>query len=136
MTVAGWDRDLPAGLRAEELNLAAKGSRPIAWAHVWANSPSSPILSRGPDGWITAGELEEATRRVAGRLQGAGLQPGDRMLFSAESSLELVVAHVAALRAGLVVVPANTAYGERELGHIVNNARPRAALVDDARRAR
>jgi acyl-coenzyme A synthetase/AMP-(fatty) acid ligase len=47
------------------------------------------------------------------------------MLFSAESSLELVIAHVAALRAGIVVVPANTAYRARELAHIVNDARPR-----------
>src|SRR5437588_6638261 len=135
MTVAGWERHLPAGLRAEELNLAAKGSLPTAWAHVWANSPSSPILSRGPDGWIIAGELEEATRRVAGRLQGAGLQPGDRMLFSAESSLELVIAHVAALRSGIVVVPTNTAYREREVAHIVKDARPKAALVDSDERA-
>ena len=58
------------------------------------------------------------------------------MLFSAQSSLELVIAHVAALRSGIVVVPANTAYRERELAHIVTDARPRAALVDDADRAR
>ena len=58
------------------------------------------------------------------------------MLFSARSSLELVIAHVAALRAGIVVVPANTAYRERELAHIVTDARPKAALVDDPDRAR
>jgi malonyl-CoA/methylmalonyl-CoA synthetase len=58
------------------------------------------------------------------------------MLFSAESSLELVVAHVAALRSGIIVVPANTAYREREVAHIVTDARPKAALVDDPDRAR
>lgn len=58
------------------------------------------------------------------------------MLFSAESSLELVIAHVAALRSGIVVVPANTAYREREIAHIVSDARPRAALVDRDDRAR
>ncbi len=58
------------------------------------------------------------------------------MLFSAESTLELVIAHVAALRSGIVVVPANTAYRERELAHIVTDARPKAALVDDRDRAR
>jgi malonyl-CoA/methylmalonyl-CoA synthetase len=87
-------------------------------------------------GWIHAEQLEEATRRVAGRLQAAGLEPGDRMLFSAESSVELVVAHVAALRSGIVVVPTNTAYREREVAHIVTDARPKAALVDDPDRAR
>src|SRR6185295_19085955 len=41
----------------------------------------------------------------------------------------------AALRLGLVVVPANTAYRERELAHLVNDAAPRAAVVDDPDRA-
>jgi malonyl-CoA/methylmalonyl-CoA synthetase len=85
---------------------------------------------------VHAAELDDAARRVAGRLQGAGLEPGDRMLFSAESSLELVVAHVAALRSGIVVVPTNTAYREREVSHIVSDARPKAALVDSDVRGR
>jgi malonyl-CoA/methylmalonyl-CoA synthetase len=85
---------------------------------------------------VNAAELEERSRRVAGRLQGCGMVPGDRMLFSASSSLELVVAHVAALRAGIVVVPMNTAYREREVAHVVTDARPKAALVDDGDRAR
>ena len=58
------------------------------------------------------------------------------MLFGAESSLGLVIAHVAALRSGIVVVPANTAYRERELAHIVGDARPKAALVDSDDRMR
>jgi malonyl-CoA/methylmalonyl-CoA synthetase len=57
------------------------------------------------------------------------------MLFSAGSSVGLVIAHVAALRAGIVAVPANTAYREREIAHIVRDSRPRAALVDDGERA-
>ncbi|MDQ3935221.1 MAG: AMP-binding protein [Actinomycetota bacterium] len=87
-------------------------------------------------GWVSAAELEEATRRIAGRLRAAGLEPGDRMLFSAETSLDLVIAHVAALRSGIVAVPANTAYREREIAHVVTDARPKAALVDDPDRAR
>jgi malonyl-CoA/methylmalonyl-CoA synthetase len=85
---------------------------------------------------MTAAAIEDATRRVAGRLQAAGLGPGVRMLFSAESSLELVIAHIAALRSGIVVVPTNTAYGEREVAHIVEDSRPAAALVDSDDRAR
>ncbi len=71
---------------------------------------------------------------MAGRLAAAGLEPGDRMITSAETSAELVVAHVAALRLGLVVVPVNGAYREREIAHIVRDARPSAALVDDRER--
>jgi malonyl-CoA/methylmalonyl-CoA synthetase len=117
------------------VDLVARGSLPAAWGAVWAESPASPVILDQRRGWISAADLEEASHRVAGRLQAAGLEPGDRMLFSAESSLELVIAHVAALRAGIVVVPANTAYRARELAHIVRDARPRAALVDDRVRA-
>jgi malonyl-CoA/methylmalonyl-CoA synthetase len=48
--------------------------------------------------------------------------------------MELVVAYLAALRLGLVVVPANTAYREREIAHVVGDAEPRAAIVDDPQR--
>lgn len=47
-----------------------------------------------------------------------------------------MVAHVGALRAGLVVLPVNTAYTARELAHVVADARPVAAIVDDADRGR
>src|SRR5438874_2262388 len=134
MTVPGWEAHLPAGPPADELDLEARRSLPAAWARVWAASPSASILFDPRHGWITAAELEQATRRVAGRLQAAGVAAGDRMLFSAESSLELVIAHVAALRSGIIVVPANTAYREREVAHMVDDARPRAALLDNDER--
>jgi malonyl-CoA/methylmalonyl-CoA synthetase len=136
MTVCGWEAHLPAGLSSEDVDLTAKGSLPAAWASVWASAPSARAVFDQRHGWIAASELEDATRRVAGRLEAAGIEPGDRMLFSAESSLKLVVAHVAALRSGIVVVPTNTAYREREIAHIVGDARPKAALIDDADRAR
>ena len=135
MTVAGWEAHLPEGVAAERLDLTAKGTLPAAWARVWESSYRSPSLFSAGHGWTSMGELEDATRRVAGRLYGAGLRPRDRMLFSAESSLELVIAHVAALRSGIVVVPANTAYRAREIAHIVSDARPKAALVDRDDRA-
>jgi malonyl-CoA/methylmalonyl-CoA synthetase len=136
MAVLGWQAHLPAGGRAEALNLTAQGTLPAAWSQVWMDAPSAPALFEPGRGWVTAEQLEQSSRRVAGRLQGAGLEPGDRMLFSAASSLDLVIAHVAALRSGIIVVPANTAYRERELAHIVADARPKAALVDDPDRAR
>jgi malonyl-CoA/methylmalonyl-CoA synthetase len=135
MTVKGWGAHLPPGVCAEDLDLTAKGNLPAAWSGAWTSAPSTPVLFEHQHGWITAAELEDTTRRIAGRLQAAGLKPGDRMLFSAESSLKLVIAHVAALRSGIVVVPMNTAYLEREVAHIVSDARPRAALVDSDDRA-
>jgi malonyl-CoA/methylmalonyl-CoA synthetase len=54
---------------------------------------------------------------------------------SAAASFDLVIAHVACLRLGLAVVPANTAYRAAELLHLVSDARPRAAISDDPARA-
>jgi malonyl-CoA/methylmalonyl-CoA synthetase len=135
MTAPSWKRHIPTDADAGDVDLTARGSLPAAWAKVWASAPSAPTLFDRERGWVRAAELEDATRRVAGRMQGAGLRPGDRMLFATESSLELVIAHVAALRSGIVVVPFNTAYREREVAHIASDARPKAALVDDPDRA-
>ena len=134
MIAPGWEAHLPAGTAPDEVDLLAGGTLPAAWTRVWGAAPDAPLLfERG--GWMSAAELEDASRTVAGRLREAGLRPGDRMLFSAGTSLRLVIAHVAALRAGIVVVPANTAYRDRELAHLVADSAPAAALLDDPQRA-
>jgi malonyl-CoA/methylmalonyl-CoA synthetase len=108
---------------------------PEAWATHFEAAPDRPLLWERRRGWVSAGDLDRASRRVAARFAGAGLRPGDRILMSAATSVELVEAHVGALRLGLVVVPANTAYREREIAHLVDDAAPRAAVVDDSDRA-
>jgi len=108
---------------------------PEVWAARFDEAPDRPVLWEERRGWVRAGDLDRASRRVARRLAAAGLRPGDRILMSAGASVELVEAHVAALRLGLVVVPANTAYRQREIAHLVGDASPRAAVVDDAERA-
>ncbi len=57
------------------------------------------------------------------------------MLWSTASSVPAVVVNIAALRAGIVVVPVNPTYTERELAHVVGDVRPVAAIVDDPGRA-
>jgi malonyl-CoA/methylmalonyl-CoA synthetase len=108
---------------------------PRAWAAHFGAAPDRPVLWEERRGWVRAGELDQASRGVAARLAGAGLRRGDRILMSAGTSVELVEAHVAALRLGLVVVPANTAYREREIAHLLRDAGPAAAVVDDPERA-
>lgn len=117
------------------VDLLARRSLPAAWAANWAADAAKPVLHHPDTGLLTAAEVEERTAQAAARLAGTGLRPGDRVLISASSSVDLVVAHVACLRAGFVVVPANTAYRERELAHLVADARPSLAIVDDEERA-
>ena len=96
------------------------GTLPALWGDRWDRHPQDRLWFEGGR-WWTAGEFAEATVRAAGRLRAAGLRPGDRMVWSTDTSVAALVAHVGALRAGLVVVPANTAYSERELSHIVTD---------------
>lgn len=141
MQTRPWRDHLPPGTDFQVEDLTARRSLPAAWAGVWGANPSAPVICDAGAGveasWVTAGELEERTRLVAERLMGLGLQPGDRVLLCLGSSLDAVVAYIGVLRArGLVAVPANAAYTARELGHIVGDARPAAAVVEDPDRAR
>lgn len=134
--VPAWTPHVPPGVDAEKLDLLAERSLPSSWSRRWTDDPGRPTVWDAPTGWTTAGELEERTRRVAGRYAAAGLAVGDRVIVSATASLDLVVAHVAALRLGLVVVPVNGAYTEPEVARIAADCRPAAAVVDDPVRGR
>jgi malonyl-CoA/methylmalonyl-CoA synthetase len=131
---SNWQAHLPPGVDPAELDLLAAGSLPAAWRRQASEDPGRPALWAAGPGWRSRGDLDAASGRVAGRLRRAGLAAGDRVLVSAATSMELVVAYLGALRMGLVVVPVNTAYREREVAHIVGDARPRAAVVDDPER--
>ncbi len=140
-----WRTHLPAGTDLHVEDLTARRSLPRAWSETWARDPGAELLfdtsspssspSSSPPGWCRAGQLDEMTRATAEGLRRLGLGPGDRILWSTASSLPAVVVNIAALRAGLVVVPVNAAYTERELAHVVGDVRPAAAVVDDRHRA-
>ncbi len=120
----------PAGVNPESVDLTAEVSLAAAWSNRWAFETSKPTLWDAESGWVSRGDLARRTKAAAGRLFGAGLRKGDRIILSAAASVDLVVAHVAALRLGLIVVPVNGAYQQAELAHIVGDADPRAAVVD------
>jgi malonyl-CoA/methylmalonyl-CoA synthetase len=124
-----WSGRLEPGVPPDAVDLLASVSLPAAWSARWRAAPSSPVV-RDPDGtWITAAELLERTALVAGRLFGAGVRPGDRVLLSGLASNHLVVAHAGVLRAGMVVVPVNPAASRRELESLIADARPTAAIL-------
>ena len=76
-----------------------------------------------PERSLTYGELRVAAERLLGELRGCG-----RVAVLAESRIETCVGVVAALEAGIAVVPINPRSGETELGHIVADAEPTAVL--------
>ncbi len=79
---------------------------------------------------ITYEELYAAAQRWAAALQGMGLQKGDRVAFYLGNRVEFVIAYLATLRAGGVMVPINLRYRRLEIRHILNDATPRFLLTE------
>ena len=128
MNPATWADHLPPGTDPATVDLTAGVSLPAVWTANWRAAPQREVVHDPDVGWVTGSELAQRSEVVAGRLAAAGLKAGDRVLLSGGASLDFVVSHIAALRSGLVIVPVNSAYTQRELGVIVANARPRAAI--------
>ena len=134
-----WSDHLTPGDRRTAADLAAEGTLVHAFLRRWAEAPNAPLwLEAGRDGrrWWTNAAFEDATRRAAARLIVAGLEQGDRIVWSTAPSVDALVAHVACLRAGLVVVPVNPAYSQPELASVVAVTLPRGAILDSDEQAR
>jgi len=61
------------------------------------------------------------------------VRPRDRVIVCFENSLEFYVAYWAAWQVGAVVIPLNIFLREREINHIVNDARPTAIITSTDR---
>ena len=126
-----WSRHGFTG-RPEEL--VAAGSLPRAWAANWRARPDAPALLSPGGSWFTGSDLLNLTARIAGTFAHSGIRKGDRVLMSSPPSVELVLAHIAALRLGAIVVPVNTAYTASEVSAVAEQARPGFAVLDDRSR--
>ncbi|MFO1427560.1 MAG: AMP-binding protein [Steroidobacteraceae bacterium] len=73
----------------------------------------------------TFGELDARACRLARALERRGLQPGDRLAVQLPNSVEFIDLFLACLRLGVIFVPVNVLYREREVAHIVADAQPR-----------
>jgi len=88
------------------------------------------LISRGQR--ITFGELRQQVAGLRGALVGSGLRPGDRMAIVSANNWYFVVAWLAGLGAGLVVVPINPSAPAPELQRQLAMVGTRAALVGPA----
>ena len=82
------------------------------------------------------GELDQRACRYAAGLQSRGVEKGDRVVSIQESGLEVVEVLVGHHRLGAIHVPVNTRYREKEIGHILEDARPKAVVVGASMEAR
>src|SRR5262245_34744526 len=83
----------------------------------------------GPDGRVatlTFNEIDLRSNRMARLLAGRGLACGDRLGFFLPNRVEFIDLFLACVKLGVIVVPINVHYREREFGQIITDAEPKA----------
>jgi malonyl-CoA/methylmalonyl-CoA synthetase len=78
---------------------------------------------------LTFGEIETRSNRLAWLLAAHGLERGHRLGFYLVNRIEIVDLWIACVKLGVIVVPINVLYKEREIRHIVSDAEPVAVVT-------
>ena len=81
------------------------------------------------DATFTFGEIEARSNRLAHVLRSRGLKRGDRLAFFLQNRVEVIDLWIAGVKLGLILVPVNVLYRERELKHILADAEPAAVVT-------
>lgn len=118
-----WARHLgpEADLRSLRGRLVEGGALPQAFHKTAQRRPDVPAVWLDGEA-LTHGELDDRVGRLAGRWRADGVRLGETVLLCAPSSLSMVVAYLAALRAGARVVLTNPGSTERELAYVAGNS--------------
>ena len=78
---------------------------------------------------LTFGDLDDRSNRLAGVFAERGCRRGDRLCLYLPNGVAFIDAFLACIKLGVIVVPVNVLYREREIGHIVADAGPRAVVT-------
>ena len=82
------------------------------------------------DEQLTFGEIEARSNRVANALRDRGFQKGDRLCVYLPNRIELIDLYLACVKLGVIFVPINILYRDREITHITGDAEPRAVITE------
>ena len=77
----------------------------------------------------TFGDLDRRSNRMAGLFASRGLKAGDRLCVYLVNCCEMIDIYLACLKLGVILVPINILYREREITHILTDADPRAVIA-------
>jgi malonyl-CoA/methylmalonyl-CoA synthetase len=95
-----------------------------------ASRPDAPALE-----WngvvYTFGELDARSNRLAHALKARGLAQGDRLCVYLANRIEFIDLYLAAIKLGVIFVPVNILYREREISHIISDAEPKLFVTED-----
>jgi len=85
----------------------------------------SKVFLWRPDGSaLSYADLVKLSGRLANALKSLGVKPGDRVAAQVEKSAEALLVYLAALRAGAVYLPLNSAYTASEIRYFLGDAEP------------
>ena len=78
----------------------------------------------------TFGEIDARSNRMAHALKARGLAGGDRLCVYLPNCLEFIDLYLACVKLGVIFVPINILYREREMSHILGDAEPKLLVTD------
>ena len=79
---------------------------------------------------FTYAQFADRTRRLAGTLRQAGVQPGERVAFLSANCHRLLEAYYGVLEAGAVLLPLNIRLASSELSYVLNDAEATVLFVE------
>jgi crotonobetaine/carnitine-CoA ligase len=92
---------------------------------------AKPLVQAGETSWSFA-EAPELAARSAGRLQAAGVAPGDRVALICENRPEFIETFLGVAWLGAILVPINTASRGLQLRHILENSGAKLMVIEAA----
>lgn len=77
----------------------------------------------------TFGEIDARSNRMAALFTARGLEQGDRLCVYLANCIELIDIYLACVKLGVIFVPINILYRDREILHILSDAEPKAVIA-------
>ena len=77
----------------------------------------------------TFGDIDARGNRLAHLLASRGLTKGDRLCVYLVNSVEMIDVFLACVKLGVIFVPINILYRDREISHILRDAEPKAVVT-------
>ncbi|HYK92031.1 MAG TPA: AMP-binding protein [Acidobacteriota bacterium] len=78
---------------------------------------------------FTFGDIDARSNRLAQLLAARGMRCGDRLCVYLPNCVEMIDLFVACVKLGVIFVPINILYKEREIAHILTDAEPSAVVT-------
>jgi len=78
----------------------------------------------------TFGDIDTRSNRLAQLLLQRGLKQGDRLCVYLANCIEMIDVYLACVKLGVIFVPINILYRDREISHILTDAEPVAVVSD------